>query len=175
VKKIKTISLHLIVKDEVEPVKKLVKNAQPYFDGIFLTVSDKKAYEQLKDTGVSVDYRAWNDRFDDARNHNWDLGKDYDASMWLDADDAFDFSRIPEIVAQLAEYGAVFLPYHYEHDENGNVIVSHWRERMVKRNLGFYWKGWVHENLITDEPFKKVNLDIPVIHQTVAGHREKSG
>ena len=69
----KTTSLHLIVKDEVNAVAKLVGEASHYFDDIYLTISDKKAYEGLKalpSDNVHVDYRKWNNRFDDARNHN---------------------------------------------------------------------------------------------------------
>jgi tetratricopeptide (TPR) repeat protein len=162
------ISLHMIVKDEVDNVTKLIQQAEDYFDGIFITVSDKKAYQEikkLKNGKTKVNYRPWNNRFDEARQHNWEKGKHFDASMWLDADDSFDFSTIPRLVQQLDHYDAVFLPYHYEHDDNGNVIVRHWRERLVKRNKGFYWKGWVHENLISEQQFTKVNIEVPVIHQ----------
>ena len=82
-------SLHMIVKDEVEAVKDIVLQAGSYFDDIYLTVSDKIASKELKKhlnyPKVHIDYRPWNDRFDDARNHNWDLGKHHYASMWLDA------------------------------------------------------------------------------------------
>ena len=173
----KRISLHLIVKDEVKEVTALLNSAYKWFDGIFVTVSDKKAYEELKkqenDT-IKFDYRKWNDKFDDARNHNWELGKDFEFSMWLDADDRFNFTNMPKILDQFEEYDAVFLPYYYEFDENGNLIVSHWRERVVRRSKNFKWKGWVHECLISDEHFKTVNLDIPVIHVTKEGHKDSS-
>ena len=162
------ISLHLIVKNEVANVIELAEGALPYVADIYLTVSDKTAYneltERLKDKNIYIDYRKWNNRFDDARNHNWELGKDADASMWIDADDSFDFSKLPKLAKLLDTYDAVFLPYHYDHDENGNVIVYHWRERLVRRDKPFYWKGWVHENLICDAPFTKINVEIPIIH-----------
>lgn len=173
----KNVSLHLIVKDEVREVNELLSAAYNWFDGIFVTVSDKKAYELLKEgenDTIKFDYRKWNDKFDDARNHNWDLGKDFYASMWLDADDVFDFSKVPLMMQALEDFDAVFLPYHYDHDENGNLIVSHWRERLVKRSKNFYWKGWVHENLISDDGFIKVNLDYPVIHKQKEGHKDSS-
>ena len=173
----RTVSLQMIVKDEVKEITELVRQAKPYFDAIYLTVSDEKAYKIIKnlaDSIVKVDHRPWNNKFDDARNHNWDKGAKYDASFWLDADDRFPFERMPELMAQLDEYDVVFLPYHYDHDEDGNLIVSHWRERLIKRDKGFYWKGWVHENLITDEHFIKVNVSIPIVHVTKAGHKDNS-
>lgn len=173
----RTVSLQMIVKDEVKEITDIIRNAKPYFDAIYLTVSDKKAYEKIKkleDNIVHVDYRAWNNRFDDARNHNWEKGKNYDVSFWIDADDKFAFHKMPELMAELDTYDVVFLPYHYDHDEKGNLIVSHWRERLIKRDKGFHWKGWVHENAITDDYFTKVNLNIPVIHVQKEGHKDSS-
>ena len=167
-------SLHLIVKDELDNVKKIIHQAKPYFDSIYVTVSDLKTFHELQREPIYVDYREWTGKFDEARQHNWDKGADYDASFWLDADDAFDFSRIPEIFAQLKEYDAVFLPYEYKHDENGNCIVKHPRERAISRRKNFYWKGWVHENLICDEGFTKIDLDIPVVHLQTDNHEESS-
>lgn len=170
-------SLHLLCKDEVKEITRLCDMANPYFTSIFVTVSNKNAYKELKKalTGVAeVDFRAWNDKFDEARQHNWERGSDSDYSFWLDADDAFDFSRMPEIFSYLEEYDAVFLPYHYDHDENGNVIVRHWRERAINRRKNFYWKGWVHENLVCEEGFNKINLDIPIIHRQDQTHKDSS-
>jgi len=167
-------SLHLIVKDEVAPVKEIIKQAKPYFTQIFITVSDLKAYHELQREQVHVDYRQWTGKFDEARQHNWDLAQDYDYSFWIDADDEFDFSKIPQIFAQLKEYDAVFLPYQYDHDENGNVIVEHWRERAINRRKNFYWKGWVHENLICEEGFAKTNLYFPIVHKQNQDHRDNS-
>ena len=172
-----TNSLHLLCKDEEKEITELCHNAKPFFDGIFVTCSDKKLSERLKKglTGVAnVDFRAWNDRFDEARQHNWDLGKDYDCSMWLDADDTFDFDKIPSLVKYLDEYDAVFLPYHYDHDDAGNVIVELWRERLINRRKPFYWKGWVHENMVCDEQFKKINVNVPVIHNQDQAHKDGS-
>jgi len=171
-----TVSLHMIVKDEVLAVVDLIGQAEWCFDAVYLTVSDKKAYSKLKSTldnaVVHVDYRHWNDRFDDARNHNWDLGKKHDYSMWLDADDSFDFSQMPKLISYMEDYDAVYLPYHYAFDDNGNVIVSHQRERLVKRSIGWVWKGWVHETLIPEKPFNKFLANVPVIHNS--DHRDES-
>jgi len=172
-----TISLHLIVKDEIKEITAMLNQAYNWFDGIFITVSDKKAYKALKEQEndtIKFDYRPWNDKFDDARNHNWDLGKDFDLSMWLDSDDVFNFSVLPNIKEQFNKYDAVFLPYYYDFDENGNLIVSHWRERVVRRSKNFYWKGWVHENLISEDGFTKTDLDFPVIHVQKPGHKDNS-
>lgn len=172
-----TTSLHLIVKDEVEAVAELVKQAHWYFDAIYITISGKKAYDAFKkldlDEAPQIDYRPWNNRFDDARNHNWKLGEGHDFSMWIDSDDEFNFSAMPQLKEVMQDTDAVYLPYHYDHDEQGNVIVSHWRERIVRRSIGWNWKGWVHETLIPDQPIRKEMVDFaPVIHHS--DHREQS-
>ena len=44
----RTVSLQMIVKDEVKEITELVRQAKPYFDAIYLTVSDEKAYKIIK-------------------------------------------------------------------------------------------------------------------------------
>ena len=174
------VSLHMIVKDEVEAILNLIgatfyDEGKRAFDNIYITVSDKKAFKQLSNhyrADVVWDYRPWNDRFDDARNHNWELGRKHDYSMWLDADDSFDFSQMPKLISYMEDYDAVYLPYHYAFDENGNVIVSHQRERLVRRSIGWEWKGWVHETLIPQSSFRKFLANVPVIHNS--DHRDES-
>lgn len=178
-----TVALHMIVKDEVDAVFKLInEDAVDAFDTIYLTFSDKKAASEFKKRNKSgvveyknihVDQRDWNDRFDDARNHNWALGKEK-YGFWVDSDDQFDFSVIPKLVelAEQGNYDAVWLPYEYAHDEYGNCIALHWRERLVRRDKGFTWRGWVHENLLTDEPFTSKRVNIPVIHRST--HKDES-
>lgn len=172
-----TVGLYMIVKDETDAVVELCKQAFPYFDKIYVTISDKKThksfYEKWRDAysdivdKVVVDYRPWNNRFDEARNHNFAQGTT-DYKFWLDADDEFEFAAIPNLV-KLAEeggYDAIWLPYEYAHDENGVCVALHWRERLLRADKGFEWKGWVHENCITDEPIKSKRANIPVIHRS---------
>lgn len=154
----KTVALGMIVKDEVDHVKRLVSNAIPYFDQIVLTVSDKTACNKLKkhfekDPLVTVYWREWTDDFAAARNDNLSrITTDY--MFWVDADDIFDFSKIPELMEYAyAGVDAVFLPYNYAQDDNGNCVTKHLRERLVNMSVGFEWRGMVHESLISDTPY----------------------
>lgn len=58
----------MIVKDEAEAVKQLSKQAEPYFDNIYITVSNTKTYHDLERLAVHpqihIDYREWNGKFD---------------------------------------------------------------------------------------------------------------
>ncbi len=168
-----TVSLHMIVKNETSRVTRIIHEAQPFFDAIFLTVSDEATADALTDyalykkyDNVHVDHRVWTDHFGDARNHNWIKGKNYDYSFWLDADDRFDFSTIPQMVA-LAEkegYDAIYLPYNYAQDDQGRTVAHHWRERLVSRKIDFEWRGAVHETLLTDTAYKSFHLKNEVLH-----------
>ena len=176
-----TVSLHIIVKDEYEQVCQLVGEAVDYFTHVYLTVSDKPTANKLAKiakavpNSVTVKYRAWTDRFDEARNANWELS-DCDFKFWIDSDDKFDFSVIPQLVDIAVENNidAIFLPYNYAQDAVGNCVARHWRERLIRNGKGFTWKGWIHETCITDEPFVSHKVDVEVLHQTSPEHAAES-
>ncbi len=166
-----TVSLQMIVKDEVGAVTNLLRDARHYFDAINITVSDKKAAgkiaEKCKATkNVRIEHRPWNNNFGDARNDNLKLC-DTDFFFWLDADDEFDFSTIPDLVklAEDGNYDAIYLPYNYARDELGNTTTIHDRERLIRTGKGFTWRGAVHESLLCDGEFRGKKLTEPeVIH-----------
>jgi tetratricopeptide (TPR) repeat protein len=87
-----------------------------------------------------------------------------DFFFWLDADDSFDFRAIPQLVdiAEANGIDAIFMPYNYMQDEQGNCITRHWRERLVRLGRGYSWRGWVHETCISDEKVvtHKVNFEV---------------
>lgn len=162
-----TVALSMIVKDEFAEVEVLLSQAFDYFDQINVVVSDKPTYNKLKknfpDEKVNLKYRTWNNRFDEARNASLELCTT-DFVFWLDADDSFDFRAIPQLVDIAEENGidAVFLPYNYMQDDQGNCITRHWRERLVRLGRGYSWRGWVHETLISEEKVvtHKVNFEV---------------
>lgn len=177
-----TVSLTMIVKDEAEQVNKIVYEALKYFTKIILVVSDKKTYELLKKvstgTPVEVYYREWNNRFDEARNFALEkVTTDY--WFWLDADDVFEFSSIPKLVAMMEErdYDQISLPYNYAQDEDGHCVAYHWRERLIRSSHPFKWKGWVHEALVSDTPYKAHNVkgvNAEVTHKVPQEHIQES-
>ena len=162
-----TVALSMIVKDEFEQVEILLSQAFDYFDQLNVVVSDKPTYNKLKknfpDSKVNLKYREWNNRFDEARNASLALC-DTDFFFWLDADDSFDFRAIPQLVDIAEENGidAIFMPYNYMQDDQGNCITRHWRERLVRLGRGYEWRGWVHETCISDEKVvtHKVNFEV---------------
>lgn len=168
-----TVSLQLIVKDEFDAVATIVGNAINYFDEVNLTVSDRKTATALAAVAkgvkqVNVKYRKWTDRFDEARNANFAMSTT-DYCFWIDADDFFDFSTIPELVKLAADnqIDEIFLPYDYAQDEQGKSIAKHYRERLVKRGAG-EWKGWVHETYIIEQPKTSHVMESPVVRHDVS-------
>lgn len=175
-----TVALTMIVKDEVDVVNRLTDPAHiasAVFDKIIIVVSDKEAYDELAQTPRNAElyYRPWNDRFDEARNFALDkVTTDY--WFWLDADDSFDFDKIPQLV-QIAEDGGfdqIVLPYNYAQDEYGQSIAYHWRERLLRTSHPFTWKGWVHETPVSDVPFKAHRENVEVRHNTSEEHNKES-
>ena len=162
-----TVALSMIVKDEFAEVEVLLSQALDYFDQINVVVSDKPTYNKLKknfpDEKVNLKYRTWNNRFDEARNVALEMCTT-DFFFWLDADDSFDFRAIPQLVdiAEANGIDAIFMPYNYMQDEQGNCITRHWRERLVRLGRGYSWRGWVHETCISDKKVvtHKVNFEV---------------
>ena len=174
-----TVALSMIVKDEFEQVEVLLSQAFDYFDQICVVVSDKPTCNKLKknfsDAKFNIVWREWNNRFDEARNACLDLVTT-DYFFWLDADDSFDFRAIPQLVdiADEHDIDAIFMPYNYMQDAQGNCITRHWRERLVRLGRGYSWRGWVHETCISDEKVLTHKVDFEVKHNATIDDAQHS-
>lgn len=171
-----TVALNMIVKDEFTEVNTILSIAYTAFDELNIVVSDKTTANKLtkefaKFPKAHIKYRKWTDRFDEARNVALEMTTT-DYMFWIDADDSFDFGHIEELVevADANSIDAIFLPYNYAQDEDGNCTTRHWRERLIKMGRGFTWRGWVHETCLSDEPYSSHKVDVEVVHRTDADH-----
>jgi tetratricopeptide (TPR) repeat protein len=113
--------------------------------------------------------------FDKARNHNWaQVGSSYDWVLWIDADDVFRAGAKLRDILQAAEREkaeSVFLNYIYQaHIEGGvikDIIIQHWRERLVRNNGAYTWVAPIHETLIEQRPTRKIKAEqCDVLHLT---------
>lgn len=92
----------------------------------------------------------WIDDFYAARNYSFSFATQ-DYILWLDADDVImehhrkSFETLKKNIAHNVD--VVSMHYHLEHDENGQVVLSLRRNRLVKRSMNFKWIGAVHEYL----------------------------
>lgn len=164
-----TLGLSMIVKNELEDVKRIIRDYEQYFDAIFITVTDPKSLEDFKKIDSSkVEWSEfhWVDDFARARNANLrQVATDY--YMWLDSDDAIENpENIRGIVAKMEadKIDAIFLPYDYMQNEEGECIAWQERERIIKTKHPFKWKGAVHESLVSAAKPVIVRDDTVVVH-----------
>lgn len=134
---------------EVHQLTKAIDSVKDYVDHIFITTTQEHIPPNTKGD-ITYSNFDWTDNFAEARNYNFQQAKDYKYILWIDSDDVVENPEvIPEVVEKMDEQGldAVFCDYNYEIDKQGNVVIKHPRERIV-RNGSFEWKGALHETLI---------------------------
>ena len=123
----------------------------------------------LKKYGVN-DYPKKIFNFGEARNFSFEQATG-DFILWLDADDVvYGAEKLRYIIDNNLEIGGckgLHLLYKYEVDEDGNVVVEHWRERVVPNNSNYRWVGKIHEIIIPKQETKYFQVresDSHVLH-----------
>lgn len=145
-----TISLCLIVKNEEEVLGRCLASAVSLADEIVIVdtgSSDRTKKIAENYTNRIYDY-PWQDDFASARNFSFSKAA-MDYCMWLDADDVIEESDIEKILEWKkhtdGNVDVVMMPYAAEEDEQGRPVFSYYRERMLRKESGFHWEGFVHE------------------------------
>ncbi|MEY8339356.1 glycosyltransferase [Lachnospiraceae bacterium 62-35] len=165
-----TISLCMIVRDEEEVLERCLNSVKDLVDEIIIV--DTGSLDRTREIAAGYTERIyeipWKDDFAWARNYSFSKGqKDY--CMWLDADDVIDEEnrkKFLDLKKRLSkDIDMVMMKYGTSYDDNGNVLFSYYRERLVKNNSGFLWGGRVHE-AITPRG-KVVYEDIEILHKKV--------
>lgn len=162
-----TVSLCLIVKNEEDVLARCLSAASGIADEIVVvdtgsTDGTKAVARQFTDRVFDF---AWIDDFSAARNFAFSKAT-MDYILWLDADDlllpadAVKLRRLKQTLA--ADVDAVMMRYHTGFDEQGRVVFSYYRERLVKRSRGFVWREPVHEHLEIGGTI--ISADIAVTH-----------
>lgn len=153
-----TISLCMIVKNEEDVLERCLKSAEKIADEII--VVDTGSTDSTKEIALRYTEKVydfiWTDNFAAARNFAFSKGS-MQYLMWLDADDVLlkeDQELILELKASLSEdTDVVMMRYNTAFDEKDKPLFSFYRERLLKRETGFIWKGAVHEAI---EPMGKI-------------------
>lgn len=157
----KTIGLNFIATTQ-EMADEMIERYRNHFDGI--------EYE----VGVITS------SFSDARNRVLDRSRErgYDYIFWCDTDDLVaGLDNLRGLVQQMTERGvdALYFPYEYAYNEQGECIVIQWRERIVNIHHPFTWMGAIHESLIsTTKPLLDRSEEIVVKHQKSPGEHHDS-
>jgi len=191
-----TVACTFIVAASDEREAPLLANAlasiNGYVDEIYIQLNhpkDKKIDPKVKQiayqyTDKVFDY-IWTGNFVNARNDIFSkIPKKYDWIMWLDTDDTV---LVPEQIQPVLSImpktvDGLFILYDYDHDEYGNVTISHWTSRVVRNNGTFAWKSSidddevsVHETLVAKRNVQSVSNDEwKVVHHASKDRREDS-
>lgn len=163
------ISLCMIVKNEEAVLSRCLESVKDLVDEIIIV--DTGSSDRTKEiAGSYTDHIfdfEWCDDFAAARNFAFSkASKQY--CMWLDADDIIteeDQNKFRILKQSYSNVVDVFmLPYHAGFDQQGNLTMSYYRERIIKKQDQFLWQGVVHEAIT---PFGRI------IHENAAVTHKK--
>lgn len=146
------ISLCMIIKNEEKILKRCLDSVKGLVDEFIIvdTGSSDKSKEIAKEYDAKVYDFEWCDDFSKARNYSFSKAtKDY--ILWLDADDYItkeNLEKLIELKNTLSpDVDVVSMGYSLSRNSKGETTYSLRRNRIVKRKMGFLWKGRIHEYL----------------------------
>ena len=163
-----TISLCMIVKNEDQVLARCLNSVKELVDEIIIidTGSTDNTKEIAKEFTEKVFDFNWIDNFSSARNYSFSKAT-MDYILWLDADDIIipeeqiKFKFLKENLNPSVD--VVMMKYNVGFDENDNITLSYFRERLVKRINSYCWKEPVHEFL---ELWGNINnADVCITHK----------
>jgi glycosyltransferase involved in cell wall biosynthesis len=146
----------MIVKNEEDNLPNCLDSVKDLVDEINIvdTGSTDRTIEIASRYTDRIFSFEWINDFSAARNFSFSKAtKEY--VMWLDADDVMTeenkekFKALKEGLDPSID--VVLTPYDYYHDRRTGSTFTHVRERLIKRNAGFYWTGAIHERITKDE------------------------
>lgn len=125
---------------------------------------EPEVIEQMRSFGLDVpeDYRLFN--FSKARNASLEAATG-DYILWLDADDEpVGMDNVKKLIEKHPEVDVFEAVYDYGVDEEGNPISDHVRERVVRNNGKFEWRGGklglIHETLLPKKTYNPLMLQV---------------
>lgn len=159
------VSFCMIVKDEEAVLERCLLSVKNVVDEIIIVdtgSTDCTKEIAKKYTDKIFDFK-WTNDFSAARNYSFSKAtKNY--IFWLDADDILEredqqsFLRLKSEIPP--EVDSVMMKYHVQFDEYGEPTGSTMRNRLVKREKNYQWKGKVHEYLDVHGVIAKSNTSV---------------
>lgn len=160
------LALAMIVKastEELEYFEQCIKSISGHVDGIYITLNSTtkvpvgihNKVEKIVSSATSnyvIDNYKWTGNFVKTRNDNFALvPEDFTHIVWVDSDDTIEHPEKMREVAAIMPKGVdgVYINYNYDHDDYGNVIVSHYVARLVRNNGSFVWKSSFSDGKVT--------------------------
>lgn len=162
--------------EPLEFVTRSIASIINHVDKLFLTITyttdeiseeaklrekELKEFAEMARKGVDIEisFFKWTTNFSDARNFNFSrITSDYDWILWIDADDVFlNPDKIGACIELADKHGknAVLFNYLYyvTFKEDGSIdqiLIEHFRERLIKNTGWSKWVGSIHETIIGD-------------------------
>lgn len=167
----------MIVKNEEDVIARCLDSIKGIVEEI--NIIDTGSSDRTKEIGKKYTNRVfdfeWIDNFAAARNFAFQQAtKNY--ILWLDADDILteeDQEKLKILKESLApSIDAVSMNYHLSFDDEGNVVSSLKRYRLVKTKNKFTWIGNVHEFLAVSGNL--FDSDIAVTHSPLSHNHERN-
>lgn len=169
-----TISLCMIVKDEEEVLGRCLESIADIVDEIIIadTGSTDGTVEIARRYTERVYHFPWQDDFSAARNFAFSKAtKEF--CMWMDADDVLeqaDHDALKSFKLMLStDIDMVMMRYHVAFNERGIPAFSYYRERIVRNDGRFRFRGRVHEAIVPDG--NVVYSEIAVTHRKLRENR----
>jgi hypothetical protein len=162
-----TVGLGMIVRDAAATLARCLDSVGAAVDEIVIV--DTGSIDDTREIAARFTSRlhafAWCDDFAAARQAAFDRVTT-DWVCWLDADDRVEGAGAIRGVADecATDVGELHWKYVYAVDRDGNSCCEYWRERCVRNDGSYRWKGRVHEVLVSDAPRRKVYSPTPVVH-----------
>lgn len=180
------VGLGLIVKDEVDALKRILTDYKSFFDEIQITITNPSRRSELEklcaEHGAIASYYDWMAEghklfpFDLARNFNKKQFTKSDYYFRLDSDDAIKGAQNIRKVAQKAkdmDVSLILCFYEYARDEWGNVVAGHNRETLIQCSDNLYWNKHIHENILPkDEAEHTTVIDENIVIVHLASHED---
>ena len=145
-----SVSLCMIVRDEEEVLGRCLESVKNTVDEMIIV--DTGSRDRTKEIAAEYTDKVydfeWKQDFSAARNFSLSKGT-MDYLMWLDADDILhreSAAAMLELKRKLPrDTDVVMMPYAVAFDANGKSAFTYDRERLVKNNGAFFFRGRVHE------------------------------
>lgn len=163
-----SISLCMIVKDEEDILARCLSSVKDIVDEIIIidtgsTDNTKAIAHSFTDKVFDI---KWVNDFSLARNYSFSKAtKDY--ILLLDADDVIleeDRIKFKKLKQTLdSNIDVIMMKYNVGFDENGEITLSYFRERLSKRINSYIWREPVHEYL--EIWGNIINSDVCITHK----------
>lgn len=169
-----TVSLCMIVKNDVENMNLLINSLAPVLEEIVIvdTGSTDGTIEKIKEissrhSNVKLHHFEWVDHFSKARNFSFSKATQ-DWVFWLDSDDAIDVVKLKNFKDNYLDKPNVdlwILNYVYARYQDGTPAMTLGRERFIRRSKNPTWGGAIHEAISMAGMRTSNYHDLDVIHE----------